>query len=427
MADGNCYEILGLARRADVAEVKSAYRALSKRHHPDLGGDASLQARLNLAKEVLCDPVRRAAHDEELRRTDPAFFRDEADDRDEPAAGREEAPAEGPIEKPAAPVRRPGPSPRGRRDGLKRNVESSIEALRDRLRSDLAAKKEETAERMRGKRRQRLVLRAGAICGAAASVIACAAFRSPVPLLAAGACAYPFLASLRLSLDGFEYSPYDLKGNALAPALERYAEFQACRAINEKLAVWEKARKHFEPGEFRFSATLPETEMAVRLLLGFFGIGYVPRGCEPSSRTLSFDDPGGIVLVRYRHREGRPTGIRYVRDAAAEAEGASALSGRPVSKVFLFSTAGFSRNAEAECRARGIAFYGAEDFKDWLDGLRLGGFYGPREDVFGALAAFDRVMGELRGASASSPQRTRGAAKVRGRLRTPAAFGRRPR
>jgi len=397
LSDANCYELLGVSCRADIAEVKSAYRSLSKLHHPDVGGDASRQAALNLAKELLCDPVLRDAHDRRLRRIDPAFFREDEEGpqsvRPAPARRREAAAPNGP----AAPSGKgPAPTPRKNRDGLRENVLRSAESLRERLRSEEAAKKAETAARFLKKRKDHMRLRSGAIAGCLVSLGACLIFKNPLPLLAAAACAYPLLVSLRLSLDGFEFSPDDLSENNIASVLGRYAEFRVNGAVNEKLAVWEKSKKHFEPGEFSFSAALPEKEMAVRLLLGFFGIGYVPRAFDPSARTLSFDDEDGLTLVRYRHRTGRPADIRFVRDLIAAAEREAASSGRAVAKLFLFSTAGFSENAKAECRSRGIAFYDAADFKEWLDGLRRRGFTGPRGDVFDALAKFDQVMGELR-------------------------------
>lgn len=64
------YATLGLDRKCTLAQVRTAYRLLAKRHHPDLNGGAAealaqTQA-LNAAYEVLSDPARRAAYDREL-------------------------------------------------------------------------------------------------------------------------------------------------------------------------------------------------------------------------------------------------------------------------------------------------------------------------------------------------------------------------
>src|SRR5471030_2341352 len=61
------YEILGLRKDADEASVKSAYRKLAKRHHPDLHpGDKKAAERfseLNNANDLLSDPEKRARFD----------------------------------------------------------------------------------------------------------------------------------------------------------------------------------------------------------------------------------------------------------------------------------------------------------------------------------------------------------------------------
>jgi molecular chaperone DnaJ len=67
MAKQCYYEVLGVARGANDAEIKTAFRRLAKECHPDRhGGDETAEARfkvVNEAYEVLKDPQRRAAYD----------------------------------------------------------------------------------------------------------------------------------------------------------------------------------------------------------------------------------------------------------------------------------------------------------------------------------------------------------------------------
>ena len=58
------YEVLGVSTTASAAEIKRAYRAQARRHHPDVTGtdDAVMQG-LNQAWATLSDPARRRAYD----------------------------------------------------------------------------------------------------------------------------------------------------------------------------------------------------------------------------------------------------------------------------------------------------------------------------------------------------------------------------
>jgi len=59
--------VLGVATTASGAEIKRAYRAQARRHHPDVTGtdDAVMQS-LNQAWATLSDPARRRAYDRML-------------------------------------------------------------------------------------------------------------------------------------------------------------------------------------------------------------------------------------------------------------------------------------------------------------------------------------------------------------------------
>src|SRR6478672_4509299 len=67
MVEQDYYELLGVARGADDATIKAAYRRLAKEHHPDRhNGCSDKEAHfkaINEAYDVLKDPQKRAAYD----------------------------------------------------------------------------------------------------------------------------------------------------------------------------------------------------------------------------------------------------------------------------------------------------------------------------------------------------------------------------
>jgi curved DNA-binding protein CbpA len=65
------YDILAVGENASENEIKRAYRKLMLKEHPDKAGYSEAQtekcARINVANEVLSDPVRRRQYDKQLR------------------------------------------------------------------------------------------------------------------------------------------------------------------------------------------------------------------------------------------------------------------------------------------------------------------------------------------------------------------------
>ena len=67
------YVVLGIAEDADEGTIRSAFRALARRYHPDVGAGSSLAQfqRAREAYETLVDPERRRQYDYQLRASRP--------------------------------------------------------------------------------------------------------------------------------------------------------------------------------------------------------------------------------------------------------------------------------------------------------------------------------------------------------------------
>jgi molecular chaperone DnaJ len=64
----NFYTVLRLAPNSTLADIKTAYRELAKRFHPDHGGDPRLFCDIQEAYDVLSDAKLRRSYDEQMRR-----------------------------------------------------------------------------------------------------------------------------------------------------------------------------------------------------------------------------------------------------------------------------------------------------------------------------------------------------------------------
>ena len=62
----NFYEELGIKKNATKSEIKSAYRSLAKKHHPDQGGDKEVFLAIQNAWETLNDPIQKERYDKQL-------------------------------------------------------------------------------------------------------------------------------------------------------------------------------------------------------------------------------------------------------------------------------------------------------------------------------------------------------------------------
>lgn len=59
----NYYDILGIDESASESDIKTAFRKLAMKHHPDKGGDAEQFKKINEAYQVLSDSQKKTQYD----------------------------------------------------------------------------------------------------------------------------------------------------------------------------------------------------------------------------------------------------------------------------------------------------------------------------------------------------------------------------
>ena len=69
----NFYEELGLEKNATKSEIKSSYRSLVKKHHPDAGGEKERFLAIQNAWETLNDPIKKEQYDRNFFSSNSSF------------------------------------------------------------------------------------------------------------------------------------------------------------------------------------------------------------------------------------------------------------------------------------------------------------------------------------------------------------------
>ena len=67
------YEELGIKKNATKREIKSSYRSLVKKHHPDIGGEKERFLAIQNAWETLNDPIKKEIYDKQVFSSQPTF------------------------------------------------------------------------------------------------------------------------------------------------------------------------------------------------------------------------------------------------------------------------------------------------------------------------------------------------------------------
>lgn len=118
-----------------------------------------------------------------------------------------------------------------------------------------------------------------------------------------------------------------------------------------------------------------EEQVARRIAVTFFLMGYLPTFYDSRTRILVFTDGDENIAVRFRHRFGNPTNVSYVKDMA------KIMLANHSQKGYLFCTPGLSQNAAKYAQSNGVIWYSLETMNEWIENVLLSGYSGPTGDI----------------------------------------------
>jgi hypothetical protein len=155
-----------------------------------------------------------------------------------------------------------------------------------------------------------------------------------------------------------------------------------------------------------------ESQVARRITVAFFLLGYVPLQYSASERTLVFSDGDERVLVRFRHRDGVAVNVTVPQKLA------ELMRTSGVKRSYLFCSPGLSGNAATFAAEHGIHAYTIETMNTWIEDTLAADYAGPDGDILAHLDTLKSFMAGLSRALPEPSRVTRTSSSPRRRRRT---------
>lgn len=362
----NCYLVLRISPAATPGDIKSAWRQASLRSHPDRGGSHAEQAKINVAYEILSDPVQRQAHDIYWKIGKPR-----------PDSQRQARPNQDKRSGESQPSS--GHSATQSFAEFQRRVDSAIQAKKAGIWAEFETiKRSRTDETIKRFETERTTFFGMAFGGAAAAALALV-----YPLLWPVAAFLAFVAGSKLKGVQVGEQKIPLFSSELSQKIERQAHDAAAKDCHFKAAAFEKYNSDLatmvqlitRPSSFDDS----EIQVARRLTAAMFLSGYNPTNYDGDSRTILFADGDEKLLVRFRHRSGMTVNISYVEKLC------ELMTSHQASNGLLFCSPGLSGNAARLATSQRIKSYTLESMNNWIDEILKSDRVGPTGDVLASL------------------------------------------
>jgi len=370
----NCYKELEISPAASPHDIRKARNEASLRYHPDHGGSHEAQVRINIAYQVLSNPITRQSHDIYWRIFEPRHFDSTPGSN---GNAQTEATESG--------------SPAGCEplEGFRRRVYIEVEKQKEKIWRDLKnrSRKIEAGLHIKYSNQcRRALLTFVALVAVSALALQYSEFWVGAFVLAC--LCLSTLAPIKIENRGFSVidpsAVYNLQEHAYELAK------QSCAADMKKVESYISSLASLSQILFRPS-TLDDSEehVARRLTVSFFLMGYIPVLFDSRQRTLTFSDGGEMIIARFSHRAGRPIDITYVEELVR------LMKEQGISCGFLFCSSGLSGDADDYAREKKVVWHQLESMNEWIDQVLISGYSGPTGEVLVSIDNLQKFIGHI--------------------------------
>ena len=367
----NCYLVLKISFEATPGEIKAAMRRASLRSHPDLGGSHAEQAKINIAYEILSDPVQRQAHDIYWNVRRPRSSQEKDRDGTRQSSNQSSTSSAG--------------SSTQSFTGFMGRVDAAIQAKKANVWGDFeTTKKRKTEEYTKKFHDERSTFFSVTGAGVFASAVAL-----QYPLLWPVAGFLAFISFYKFKGVNIGDQRISFISNDVSQKINQQAHKAAAKDCHDRAAAFDRyncdlasiVQLTTRASSFDDS----EIQVARRLTAALFLSGYNPSYYDSKNRTILFSDQDEKLLVRFRHRSGAAVNVAYV-DKLCEL-----MRFHHVSNGLLFCSPGLSGNAARLAARQRIKSYTLESMNQWIDEILRSDRVGPTGDV---LASID-ILGKF--------------------------------
>lgn len=365
----NCYDVLGVAENATLAEIRAAYRDATRRAHPDRGGTHDDQVKVNLAFEVLSGGLR-PEHDAFWR---TRRVRRSASERSEPRRFTRTGNLENLWS-------RGGNSISDGRSGggFVAAVEARLTQERQRLEGDLTYREraliDEGTKKLARARVEALVAFGLAVLGA------WGAFRLPLLWVFVVVVLVPLVRRIRgLTWQGQNFSVLALGQQAIqehAHALAQASvERDAAPLAGHEQALAELKTLINQPS----TATDTPVQLARRLSAAFFLIGYSPLRWQEEDDRLIVVRGESEVAIQVRPAAKQSLSVTQIDRLLSQLRAAKQR------EAYLFVLSKVSARARERAGESAVRCFDLTELNEWIPSLLSSGYRGPGGDSLNAL------------------------------------------